>query len=61
MAAKTYYAKIRIDGKGSPVPVKVMANDLSQAKKLIKAQYGKVSFSQSPNPGSGGKPPSWFK
>ncbi|MYH32731.1 MAG: hypothetical protein F4013_11785 [Gammaproteobacteria bacterium] len=59
--AKTYYAKIRIDGKGTPVPVKVMANDISQAKKIIQAQYGKVSFSQSPNPGSGGKAPSWFK
>ena len=62
MAIATYYAKIRIDGKGSQVPVKVMANDASQAKKLIQAQYGnKTAFMTSPRTGSFGKPPSWFK
>lgn len=59
--AKTYYAKIKIAGAGSAVPVQTMANNFQQAKKMIEAQYGKVKWVLSPSEGSGGKPPSWFK
>ncbi len=58
----TYYAKIRIDGKGMSVPVKVMASTITQAKKMIEAQYGsKISFVVGPQREVGGKPPPWFK
>jgi len=57
----TYYAKIRIDGKGMS-PVKVMASTITQAKKMIEAQYGsKISFAFGPQREVGGKPPLWFK
>jgi hypothetical protein len=42
MAQKIYKAKITLFSGGNAIEVRVPANDIWQAKKVIEAQYGPV-------------------
>lgn len=50
MATKTYKAKIYVEGGGSPIPVQVQAQNIPEARRIIKAQYGPrfKRYSQAP-------------
>jgi len=52
MATKTFEAKIYVEDSGSPIPVQVQvqAQNITEATRFIKAQYGPrfKRFSQAP-------------
>lgn len=44
----TYRARVKPDGKGSPIVVTVEAKTGQEAKRMLEAQYGKGSIVNSP-------------
>ena len=57
---KKHYAKIRVPGASNPLCVSTTAVTVTDAKKIIQAQYGKkVKFVLGPTGTT--KPHAWFK
>ena len=44
----TYRARVKPNGRGSPIEVKVEANTGENAKRMLEAQYGKGNIVNSP-------------
>ena len=48
MPIKDYKAKVQPGGKGHPVEVRIQANSVFDAKRLLEGQYGKGSVKSGP-------------
>lgn len=57
----TYYARVRIEGTTTPQDVKVEANGITEAKRLIEMRLGGKVKSWLKSPTASSKLPSWFK
>ena len=60
MSTKSWYSKVRVPGTVNPIAVKTDCVTASDAKKIIKAQYG-ANAKIVVGPTAPSKPPGWFK
>ena len=59
---QTYYTKIKVQGTSTAQPVSVEAGSTVEAKRIIEAQHGKVSYLNGPTGrGRNQQAPSWFR